>query len=817
MDQYGEAVQPKDIQHEGDWDEEAGRRTYIAPNVLSKQEIEEIEAGMLDFEVGIYADDEPEDEEMASTIEKLAAEKDCRTTQTNQTWGSFCRRDQNQGLFQIPFEFVDVYRKWLLTLKTETGEQRFNSRDLPTGKNDRLKPGIKLPPPYGKEFKAMTEGRGSKTKSKYAAYETHRLVQDSMQDVYHQLKAEQWVVHAIVPELETYEEHSAQTEVAYQVHQARKVRKRTLKSDNAGVQPPKSIAKALRNENVDEAYKWLESLKKEFGGLDKLGVFVHDYTRQQLYDEDIGKADSPIPMSIVLSYKYDEYGEVNRYKSRAALAGHSGNMQKGVHFDKTYASTPDQFSSRILQAIMVRYRMKRMAFDIEQAYCQAGLPKEKRIAVRYPDGFKRHNEKGEELFMVLNKNLYGHPEAGRIWEKERNRVIKKEFNNNEEGFTCMRSVREPCLFKITRGRDICYALIHSDDVDMIATSDAFNDEIHAKLSKHWGCKKVDASYMLGIKRTLKEDVVNDSMEVELTMTAFVETMYKEFENVTEGRTKSSTTPMEPGTFLHKAMKDKHGEHSPAVEAEAKVVLDRGYQKLLGMLLWAARGVFPECVVGTSMLGRMMARPTEKAWQQAMKMLQYMYQNRMRGIKFRSDGNEIPVAFVDASNKPDPTDGYSQFGYVHMWMGGPIITCSKKLGHVGLSAAHNEYMAMHWAHRHTTWLRELLIEIGLTEEVKEPTKTYGDNTAAILLCEEDIVTTGNQFMTTQYHYNKEVELAGIAKAIWVPTAYNLADIFTKIVNKQTLVNLVDWVTGYGDLEWIKKAMDWKTSGPKQTTM
>ena len=53
MDQYGEAVQPKDIQHEGDWDEEAGRRTYIAPNVLSKQEIEEIEAGMLDFEVGI--------------------------------------------------------------------------------------------------------------------------------------------------------------------------------------------------------------------------------------------------------------------------------------------------------------------------------------------------------------------------------------------------------------------------------------------------------------------------------------------------------------------------------------------------------------------------------------------------------------------------------------------------------------------------------------------------------------------------------------------------------------------------------------------
>jgi len=78
-----------------------------------------------------------------------------------------------------------------------------------------------------------------------------------------------------------------------------------------------------------------------------------------------------------------------------------------------------------------------------------------------------------------------------------------------------------------------------------------------------------------------------------------------------------------------------------------------------------------------------------------------------------------------------------------------------------------------------------IEIGLADVVKEPTKTYGDNTAAILLCEEDIVTSGNQFMATQYHYNKEVEIDGIAKALWVPTAFNLADIFTKIVLKQSL--------------------------------
>ena len=379
----------------------------------------------------------------------------------------------------------------------------------------------------------------------------------------------------------------------------------------------------------------------------------------------------------------------------------------------------------------------------------------------------------------------------------------------------MRSTREPCLFKITRGTDTCFILIHSDDVDMIATSDDFNKEIHQKLEKAsgWKCKIVDETFMLGIKRHLKEDPETGIREVELTMTAFIESMYKEFTDVQEGRKNNATTPVESGTFLHKSVKNAHGEYDPAVETEAKIVLERGYQKLLGMLLWAARGVFPECLVGTSMLGRVMAKPSEKAWREAMGMMQYMYQNKTRGIKFRSDGNQTPVAFVDASNKPDPTDGKSQFGYIHMWMGGPIITCSKKLAHVGLSAAHNEYMAMHWAHRHTTWLRELLIEIGMAEVIAEPTKTYGDNTAAILLCEEDIVTSGNQFMATQYHYNKEVEEDEIAKAYWVPTAYNLADIFTKTVNKTTLAALLPWVTGY-DISWIEKSRDWIRRGPPQ---
>ena len=85
------------------------------------------------------------------------------------------------------------------------------------------------------------------------------------------------------------------------------------------------------------------------------------------------------------------------------------------------------------------------------------------------------------------------------------------------------------------------------------------------------------------------------------------------------------------------------------------MLERRYQNLFGILLWAAREVYPECLEGCSMIGRLMANPTEEAWHVATWMLSYLNQHRNQGIKFSSQGNSAPVAYYDASNKADPTD------------------------------------------------------------------------------------------------------------------------------------------------------------------
>ena len=46
------------------------------------------------------------------------------------------------------------------------------------------------------------------------------------------------------------------------------------------------------------------------------------------------------------------------------------------------------------------------------------------------------------------------------------------------------------------------------------------------------------------------------------------------------------------------------------------------------------------------------------------------------------------------------------------------------------------MALQWCNRHVVWLRRLLVEMGYSDMVSDPTVVRGDNTAANQLCYED---------------------------------------------------------------------------------
>ena len=129
------------------------------------------------------------------------------------------------------------------------------------------------------------------------------------------------------------------------------------------------------------------------------------------------------------------------------------------------------------------------------------------------------------------------------------------------------------------------------------------------------------------------------------------------------------------------------------------------------------------------------------------------------------------------------------------MGGPVASSSKKLAHVGLSAFHNEYMALWHAAAFTMWMRQLLDEIGMHHMNAKHMTIYGDNMAANKLTKEDFISTGNQYIYVPYHWIKELVKSNHITVLYKNTKDNFADLFTKPVTREVITSLLHKMLGY----------------------
>ena len=185
------------------------------------------------------------------------------------------------------------------------------------------------------------------------------------------------------------------------------------------------------------------------------------------------------------------------------------------------------------------------------------------------------------------------------------------------------------------------------------------------------------------------------------------------------------------------------------------------------------------------------------------MLQWLKQERCRGIMFSSEGNKVPVAFSDASNVIDPADCLVQAGYNIQLAGGPIMYSSQKLKHIAPTGAtsHVEYMGISQCCQAVVWLRQLLQEIQLYDMIDDPTVVYGDNAAANKLCKENIVSAGNRYFYLSYHWVKELQDDGVGDVKGVKTKFNLSAVFIKAVGTGVIRELFGCMLGYKDFRTL----------------
>ena len=142
----------------------------------------------------------------------------------------------------------------------------------------------------------------------------------------------------------------------------------------------------------------------------------------------------------------------------------------------------------------------------------------------------------------------------------------------------------------------------------------------------------------------------------------------------------------------------------------------------------------------------------------------------------------------------------------------MIATAKKLEHCSSSTSANEYMAMAHAVKYTIWLRQLFIEMKLGDMVSEPTRLLADNNTANGWAGDQMfkVSNGNMWILQSFHYAREMCQAGHIKVEYVNTKYNISDLFTKGVSKETFLALEGFLIGREPIsklfEAIRKQME-----------
>jgi hypothetical protein len=247
---------------------------------------------------------------------------------------------------------------------------------------------------------------------------------------------------------------------------------------------------------------------------------------------------------------------------------------------------------------------------------------------------------------------------------------------------------------------------------------------------------------------------------------------------------------------------------PRIKATGKA--NTLYMQMVGAILWIAMGTRPDVAYVAQALGRHMNASGDEHLKACKRVLRYLKGTRELGIQYRGNFNQDVVMSVhaDMNNKDkdvtislyadadwanDPSTRRSTTGYVVMLAGGAVSWKSKLQQTVALSTSEAEYMSACPATQEAIFQRQLLEDLGFPQQ--EATVIHEDNTGAIALSENPVSHNRSKHIDIRYHFVRERVEMGEVKLVHVASEDQLADLFTKPLERVKLEKFRERVLGY----------------------
>lgn len=509
----------------------------------------------------------------------------------------------------------------------------------------------------------------------------------------------------------------------------------------------------------EEAKRSVDAKRREAGFREELESLRNMKVYELIPRTSVPRGCKIRPNKPVFTLKHDENGIPTCWKVHVTFKG--CQQVYGRDYTKTTSPTARMESWRILLHIATCLNWDAQQIDIKTAFLNGILPPDE---IQYMEQPRHFGEKPDHVWKVV-RSLYGMKQSGRIWNQTLNsQMVAWGFHP----LPC-----EPCMYIRQTGDDVVIAAVHVDDFLTIASSWLENERLKQQMRQVWTISDLGTPpHLFGIGIQWHRN----STQVALSQTSLIDKIINKYNQSTADPV---PIPMDPGLKLHQV-------NATTLSAEDKLDASKlPYRSLVGSLLYLAIGSRPDITYSMHQLSQFLNSYTRTHWQAAIRVVRYL--KGTRDLKLYLGGNNFHlVGFTDSDWANCGDTRRSVGGYAFSLGSGIISWQLRKQRTVAASSCEAEYIAAFEAAKESTWLRSLLQQLNI--RLIEPTTIFCNNNATITLSDDPSFHDCVKHIDIRYHFLRERVHSGERQLARVSTKENLADVFTKALEKNRFITL-----------------------------